>query len=698
MSYQCRKPYDKLTHNGQKYRRKSLQPHTNCFSSVIPAGISSFEPSFEANAAVSLNGIGKQLLPSSLPQQTFTSISLPHISLSPNSLSSPTLPSSLQDPNFLEDEVNYLKTLYPPGDLVQDSLEVFAIKNNLSGVAVDELLYILRQNGFESLPKSHKTLRESKTRIDIQKMGEGTFFIRNLRKMLTSRLNLVDKKELKSHMFIDLSADGVPVGKSTTEQLWPYMVHIRHQSRFKPFVWASHSGSHKPSDPDLMLQEFNEQLMELHRVPIEIDGKQIIIHFHKFKGDLPSVALNLGVKNPGGYFACRYCFVPGTYDNDLHKVIYNDLNAPLRSDSSFRAEVLTDSTQLKKSERHVLRLSEFVLYTNFDLCFNVDLDAMHLALFGDTKKDLNSWFHLTKSKAKFSTKVRAKFEAELANSFTQFPAEFNRHGRPVKDVAHWKATEFKSFLLYTFMIVYPHMPKHIADHFMFLFCAMRILAHPQYYRTLNNLADKFLREYVKKCVEIYGEKHLDLSTHLLIHLASTAADNSLPIFEESCFRFENCIKIIKDQLKAGPLPLEQLANRLDEKEKIIDRLNPLKASKPILTESRTKIIFPNYVLSNKINDSYFMSIDKNIYQFLNPVVSHNQLFIKSKKILNQRPAFFSPIKSTMLDIFASSGELSDNYYLIPLENIQYKLFHLYSPDIDHVFLPLEHTSSSEFCN
>lgn len=609
MSYQYRKPYDKLTPKGQKYRQKTVEKMMQNRSAAdlsFNKSVVRLSPtcrSAQQTPTVSNNFVANE--PASASVFPLTPVEFPV--KSSRSVEPLRLPQPPKEPNFIDCELDKLAHLYPVGDSMIESLKVLVIKNNLSSVAVDELLYVLRQNGFKTLPKSHKTLRESRTRIDIQKMGEGSYFIRNLRQMIVQRLELIDKKELKTRMYIDLSSDGVPVGKSSTEQLWPYMVYIRMQSRFRPFVWAAHSGAHKPSNPDVILEVFNDQLMDLHLNPIEVDGKKIYIHLHKFKGDLPSVSCHLGVKHPGGYYACRYCYVSGIYRKELRKVIYNDLNAPLRSDATFRSEIVTNVTQLKNVERHVLRLSEFVLFPNFDLVKDVDLDVMHLALFGDTKKNLNCWFNINNN-AKLSTTIRAKFESELAKSFSMFPSEFNRHGRPVSDLAHWKATEFKSFLMYTFLLIYPHLPPLIGNHFMLFFCSIRILAHPEYYRTLNSLAAELLKKYVEQIIELYGEQHLDLTTHLLVHLASAAADNPLPLFEESCFRFENCIKIIKDQLKAGPLPLEQLANRLDEREKIINRLDPPKLFKPILTESRLKIIFPDFELSSKENDSFFYGL------------------------------------------------------------------------------------------
>lgn len=95
---------------------------------------------------------------------------------------------------------------------------------------------------------------------------------------------------------------------------------------------------------------------------------------------------------------------------------------------------------------------------------------------------------------------------------------------------------------------------------------------------------------------------------------------------------------------------------------------------------------------------FFMDLNNNIYQFCKPLVIENQLFIQAKQILNAKPTFTTPINSIIIDIFSSSGEFSDILTLIPVENIKYKLFNLYSADINHVFLPLEHTSASEFSN
>ena len=44
---------------------------------------------------------------------------------------------------------------------------------------------------------------------------------------------------------------------------------------------------------------------------------------------------------------------------------------------------------------------------------------------------------------------QVKFDASIRELSRSFPQEINRNGRSINDFCRWKATEFRSFLLYS---------------------------------------------------------------------------------------------------------------------------------------------------------------------------------------------------------------------------------------------------------
>ena len=96
---------------------------------------------------------------------------------------------------------------------------------------------------------------------------------------------------------------------------------------------------------------------------------------------------------------------------------------------------------------------------------------------------------------------------ELNEAFTEIgkylPKEFNRKPQDLKYLGHWKATVFRTFLLYAGAIILPGiLPDDFVLHFNYLSCAIRILCHPTDYKDNNAYAQNLLRSFVKE-LKIY---------------------------------------------------------------------------------------------------------------------------------------------------------------------------------------------------
>lgn len=81
----------------------------------------------------------------------------------------------------------------------------------------------------------------------------------------------------------------------------------------------------------------------------------------------------------------------------------------------------------------------------FGCVTSIPLDYMHLILLGVMKKLIRLWVMGPKLEASDVTKI-SKTLLILKNST---PTEFNRKPRSLLEFTHWKATELRTFLLYT---------------------------------------------------------------------------------------------------------------------------------------------------------------------------------------------------------------------------------------------------------
>lgn len=683
--YQIRKYEKQLTRQGITYRKKKLkllqehnehQPIKKCLDSniVLPN-------TEECNFPDVVSSVRDEDLICSIQNSNL-------------SVNDSTYPSS----NFVKtnDDLDF-SSFYDSLDNFNDQLSLWAIKNHISGSSVDELLYILRQKGHDSLPKSHKTLSKKNEEITVKTMGTGCYYVRNLRDLLVRRLKLLPIPELKTTYLVDWSSDGAPVGKNSVNQFWPVALNFREDPKIGPIVWSCYVGKHKPSNPDIFTVELTRQVVDLQVNPIILHSKKIFVKLNAFKGDLPAIALFLGIKSPGGYFSCRLCHSSGVYSSKFRKMLYKDTDSLERTDAEFRAEAHISLKDLPAKNRHVIRESEFLNIPNFDCVQDVDIDGMHALLHGETKKVISKWFFIN-NPGRLALATRKTIEVTLSTTFDQFPCEFNRHGRPFSDVSRWKATELKAFLLYQFLVVYPHLPSHVGNHFLLLFCGVRILSSWRFFKKFNNVAAKLLTKYVIDCLSVYGEQHYDLVTHLITHLSECGLKNTKPIFEESCFVFENSIKCIKDMIKSGPKPLQQIANRISERETFLDKFMTPVQELPLFNERQRQIKFSNFTIKPDENNCFVMTKDRRIFKYVEPKIINNLLHIAGAEILNLQPAFLNPLNSTFIDIFVSDGQLASNKETFPVEQILYKMFHMTPNKNYHIYVPLEHSANNEFSN
>uniref|UniRef100_T1GSI3 Uncharacterized protein n=1 Tax=Megaselia scalaris TaxID=36166 RepID=T1GSI3_MEGSC len=144
----------------------------------------------------------------------------------------------------------------------------------------------------------------------------------------------------------------------------------------------------------------------------------------------------------------------------------------------------------------------------------------------------------------------------------------------------------------------------------------------------------------------------------------------------------------------GKLPLQELANRVTEHAEIVaGNLKKQMESKvhyPTYTKNKLSLT-PEIIVSNDHKNCWILTEDKEIRKFEKVVTVNGEDLVAGKAIKNKTDYFEIPIKSSILDIFHSNGELQEASP-IKFSKIQCKLFCI--PDInnDRVFIPILHTT------
>jgi len=192
---------------------------------------------------------------------------------------------------------------------------------------------------------------------------------------------------------------------------------------------------------------------------------------------------------------------------------------------------------------------------------------------------------------------------------SSFPSEFSRKSRSLKDLKHWKATEFRSFLLYSGPIVLCGILKDsMFHHFMLFHTAISILTGPSATkREWVNFAGSILEQFVQQMSTIYFKEMLVYNVHGLLHLhLDVLRHGKLDNF--SAFEFENGMQYLKRLVRSNANHLSQVIKRVYEND------GNITSSIKIPSETR---------FSDRPGDNFFMSSDFTVYKIIEYVDKDN---------------------------------------------------------------------------
>ncbi|CAI6353315.1 unnamed protein product [Macrosiphum euphorbiae] len=380
-------------------------------------------------------------------------------------------------------------------------------------VLIYSLLKILRLEGL-NLPKDARTLLKTPKAREhsiIKYIHPGSYIHLGVEFMLTKILTInLDIIEQNTTIKLGFNIDSFPLTTSSKSSFLPILlsfVNIPKLFNIVIPVGIYHGKFKKPSSSHEFLQYFTSEMKIILTNGISIKDKLITFEISQVVCDAPAKSFILNVKGHNAYHhGCNSCIVEGTYI-DNKRMAYLDLNAPLRSNKTFRDK--QDSFYHKDSSP----LEEFPI----DITSTVVLEYMHNICLGVMKKLIVFW---VKGKKPVRLVDPNAVSEELINLKCYLPSEFNRLPRLLEECEHWKATEFRTFLLYTGPTVLKgRLKQPLLKHFMLLNYAIRLLISSENCYTHNNLAKDMLKQFVHEYGSFYGEGYVGYNVHGLIHLA-----------------------------------------------------------------------------------------------------------------------------------------------------------------------------------
>jgi len=259
--------------------------------------------------------------------------------------------------------------------------------------------------------------------------------------------------------------------------------------------------------------------------------------------DLPAKCLVQNFIQFNGFMGCSKCLQPGatlTLGPRSHTHIYpyisENPSGPLRSRKQ-TAEDVQHYLETGSTRNGVLRPSWFGCLRYFDPIRGTAVDYMHGCLLGVMRRLFHLWLSPENHKKPFYIgQLSSLIDGRLLS--IKPPAEISRAPRPLSDRKHWKASEYRSFLLYySLPVLHDFLPDENFQHFALFVVSMRKLLASSISPNDILESEKLLDLFCKRFARLYGDQQMTANLHGLLHLAATVRELG-PLWAYSCFFFE----------------------------------------------------------------------------------------------------------------------------------------------------------------
>ena len=549
------------------------------------------------------------------------------------------------DDDVTDDDISDDEELEKPD--FSEELRQWILQSGTPLCHTNSLLGILRPH-FPFLPKDGRTLLHTCRTYDIEELAGGKYHHFGIAEGIKGRLLREEHLRTLSEVSLQVNIDGMPLFKSSNESFWPILGLLQQEEQPEPFVIGLWVGTSKPNDSNAFMSNFIDEMKEIEVNGVTYADKAYKVTIANFVCDTPARSFVKKTKGHTGYFACDNCVQRGVWTN--HRMTFPERNAAPRTDVSF--------DEMRCEEHHKGETS--LKQLNIGLVSQFPLDYMHLICLGIVKKLISIWM-CGPLNGRLGNNVIQLISDSVLNLKPCLPREFLRKGRPLMEVDRWKATEFRTFLLYTGPVALKGKVSEVLySNFMMLSVGITILSSIKLCSLYCDYVEDLLGMFVDHFGALYGPEQVVYNVHGLTHLASHARRFG-PLHGFSAFPFENYLQVIKKLVRKPKFPLEQVIRRLHEKMHVIKRRGPQRTfckkehyQGPLprnvaVCSQYEEIHLPHFVLSTKRPDNAVLN-DNNTYIIKNIIIYDDLRRLVCQKFTSRESFFTYPLDSCRLNI------------------------------------------------
>lgn len=287
----------------------------------------------------------------------------------------------------------------------------------------------------------------------------------------------------KKHFYdLTMNTDGVLVHQSSQCSLWPVLLvcnFLPPNIRFREnnlIVSGLYYGSKKP-DFIKFLNPLAEEFVQLSNDGISIRSECFRFIITVASLDLPAKCAVQQIIQYNGYFACSSCEHPGEKTSRGVRYTKRTTPDPLRSHAKMIAATQRFLTT-KIPEKGVKGLSPMVGFTNFDLVKSFSIDYMHAICLGVMNNMISFWYDSKYHSKPYYISPQNKRLITVRLSKIK-PCRFiNRRLGPLDKYKQYKASQFRSLLLYFHPVLDGFLNKKYYNHLRLLSSSIYILLKP----------------------------------------------------------------------------------------------------------------------------------------------------------------------------------------------------------------------------
>lgn len=564
-------------------------------------------------------------------------------------------------------------------------LKLWACENNITHKSLNELLEIIRPK-FPFLKKDARSILGTPRSVEKYSLGNGDLIYLGLEKGLRKKIEEGFESSFNKNEHsipLQINIDGIPIFNNGAGQFWPILARSAVLKNKRPFSVAIFFGNGKPESLDQYLKSFIDECSVILR-----DGIEHLNHVYKikllfFSCDAPARAFLKQIMGHTSKSGCERCVIESKYENNKH---FYPVNTPaeLRKNEDFLGDL--DNYSYIKGKSPLLKL-------NVKLISEFVLDPMHLIYLGAVKRLLMHWIE-GKRPFKLSKNIIDNINRHIQSMKKYIGDDFPRKIRPFSLIKHWKATEYRFFLLYCGSVVLrSNLNNVMYKHFLLLHCAVFILSNKHLTERYFEVAKSALIDFVRLCPDVYDSYFVVYNIHSLIHVCEDVSRYG-SLDDYSCFPFENYLGQLKRRIRGKYLPLQQIFNRLKEIDDCVekkDQTGEIRASGAFDNNDNycqfKKLEVNNMILSTDCKNNIVARLNK-IYKIQSILFMDGVYKCVACPFKYLQDFYDHPIKSSKLGIYFGKGEKERTIFNV--SEITSKYLSLPFKD-GFVLVPLLHT-------